>query len=106
MAWSAVVLGAAALVIGRELSTPCPPGGWLAVDCDQTRDLVLGVIGLGAVLYVALLSAVVAWSTRLARRPGADPHGGRDWYVVAALVGVVIAPLLAFTVLAGLGWLG
>ncbi len=89
-----------------ELSTPCPPGGWLAVDCGPTRDLVLGVIGLGAVLYVALLSAVVAWSARLARRPRADPHGGRDWYVVAALVGIVIAPLLAFTVLAGLGWLG
>lgn len=57
-------------------------------------------------LYVALLSAVVLWSNRLAHRPGADPNGGRDWYIVAALVGVVIAPLLAFSVLAGLGWLG
>ena len=42
----------------------------------------------------------------LADRPGSDPNGGRDWYVVAALVGVVIAPLLAFTILAALGWLG
>lgn len=67
---------------------------------------MLGVIGLGAVLYVTLLSAVVWWSARLTDRPGADPNGGRDWYIVAALVGVVIAPLLAFTILAALGWLG
>ncbi len=78
----------------------------LAVDCGPTRDLLLGVLGLGAALYVMLLSAVVLWSARLAKRPGVDPHGGRDWYIVAALVGVVIAPLLAFTILAGLGWLG
>lgn len=76
------------------------------MDCGSTRHLVLAVIGLGAILYVALLSAVVAWSARLRRRPGADEHSGRDWYVVAALVGVVIGPLLAFTILAGLGWLG
>jgi hypothetical protein len=55
---------------------------------------------------VALLSAVVIWAARLRRVPGADPSAGRDWYVVAGTVGVVIAPLLAFTVLAGLGWLG
>ncbi len=55
---------------------------------------------------MALLSAVVAWAARLRRRPGADPNGGREWYVVAAIVGVVIAPLLAFSILAGLGWLG
>ncbi len=75
-------------------------------DCGPTRALVLAVIGLGAILYVALLSAVVVWAARLRRLPGADPDAGRDWYLVAATVGVVIAPLLAFTVLAGLGWLG
>jgi uncharacterized Tic20 family protein len=64
------------------------------------------VIALAAVLYVALLSAVVAWWARTSRRPGVDPAGGRDWYVVAALVGVVIAPLLAFVILATFGWLG
>jgi hypothetical protein len=78
----------------------------LTIGCGPSRDLVVSVIGLGAVLYVALLSAVVWWSARLAQRPGSDPTGGRDWYIVAALVGVVIAPLLAFTILAALGWLG
>lgn len=97
---------AAAAIIGRELVASCPPGAWLAIDCGPTRDFALSVIALGAVLYVALLSAVVWWSGRLADRPGSDPNGGRDWYVVAALVGVVIAPLLAFTILAALGWLG
>jgi hypothetical protein len=42
----------------------------------------------------------------MSRRPGAEAVSGRDWYLVAAVVGVVIAPLLAFTVLAALGWLG
>ena len=60
---------------------------------------------LAAILYVALLSAVVAWSRRLARRPNPDPTGGRDWYIVAAVIGAPIAPLLAFNILAGLGWL-
>jgi hypothetical protein len=66
---------------------------------------VLALIGLSAILYVTLLSAVVAWSARLARLPGVDSTGGRDWYLVAAFVGVPIAPLLAFTILGGLGWL-
>ncbi len=35
-----------------------------------------------------------------------DPSGGRDWYLVAALVGLAIAPLLAFVILAAFGWLG
>lgn len=55
---------------------------------------------------MALLSAVVAWAARLRRRPGGDPNGGREWYAVAAVVGVIIAPLLAFSILAGFGWLG
>jgi len=67
---------------------------------------VLALVGLGAVLYVVLLTAVVFWASRQAARPNADPHGGRDWYIVAALVGLVVAPLLAFTILAGIGWLG
>ena len=95
----------AGLAIARELSTPCPPGAWLAADCGPARDVVLALLGLSAILYVTLLSAVVAWSARLARLPGADPAGGRDWYLVAAVVGAPIAPLLAFTVLGGLGWL-
>jgi hypothetical protein len=58
---------------------------------------------VAAVLYVGLLSAVVWWWSR---RPGVDPRGGRDWYLVAAVVGLVIAPLLAVVVLAPFGWLG
>jgi hypothetical protein len=106
VAWSALVLLAAAAVIGLERSLACPPGGWLALDCGAGRDLVLALIGLSAVVYVVILSAVLAWAIRGARRPGADASSARDWYLVAALVGMVIAPLLAFTVLAGLGWLG
>jgi len=99
------VLAAVGVLVGRELTTACPPGGWLALDCGPARDLVLALAALSAVLYVALLSAVVAWSARFARQPGVDPSGARDWYVVAAVVGLVITPLLAFTILAGLGWL-
>lgn len=92
--------------MGSELLAPCPPGGWLGVACESGRDGVLAVLGLSALLYVALLSAVVWWWSRVARRPGVDPSGGRDWYLVAAAVGIVIAPLLAVVILAGLGWLG
>ena len=87
-------------------SAPCQPGAFLAFDCGPFRDLVLALIPLAAILYVALLTGVIVWASRLAAKPNADPRGGRDWYVVAALVGLVIAPLLAFTILAGLGWLG
>ncbi|HET9497546.1 MAG TPA: hypothetical protein VFP83_04405 [Candidatus Limnocylindria bacterium] len=55
---------------------------------------------------MSLLTAVVAWWARISRRPGVDPSGGRDWYLVAGVVGLVIAPLLAFVVLAAFGWLG
>jgi uncharacterized protein YqgC (DUF456 family) len=100
------VLVTAAIVTVAANGTPCQPGAVLAFDCGPVRDLVVALIPLAAVLYVALLTAVVWWASRLAHRLNADPHGGRDWYVVAALVGLVIAPLLAFTILAGLGWLG
>lgn len=78
----------------------------MALDCGPIQQVVLAVAPLAAILYVGLLSAVVAWSYRLARRSHPDPTGGRDWYLVAAVVGVPVAPLLAFTILAGLGWLG
>jgi hypothetical protein len=67
---------------------------------------VLALIGLSAVLYVALLTLVLAWSSRARRRGAGDPRGERDWYLLAAVLGLVMVPLLAFTVLAGLGWLG
>ena len=78
----------------------------MGLDCGPARDLVLAVISLAAVLYVTLLTAVVAWWTTISRRPSVDPSGGRDWYLVAGVVGLVIAPLLAFVLLAALGWLG
>ena len=93
-------------LISREGAMPCPPGGLLAFDCGSIQRLALTVAPLAVILYVALLSAVVAWSRRLAHRPHPDPTAGRDWYLVAAVLGVPAAPLLAFTILAGLGWLG
>jgi hypothetical protein len=106
LGWSAAVLIATGVVVGVELAAPCPPGGWLAFDCGPARDGVLAVLVVAAVLYVGLLSAVVWWWSRVARRPGVDPRGGRDWYLVAAAVGLVIAPLLAVVLLAPFGWLG
>jgi hypothetical protein len=105
LGWSALVLAGTTALVAAS-GGPCPPGGPLGFDCGPLRDLVLRLLPVAAVIYVALLSAVVAWGARLARRPNADSHGGRDWYLVAAVVGVPIAPLLAFTLLAGLGWLG
>ena len=79
--------------------------------CDAVRCVLHVQEGsvarlVGVARLEALLSAVVAWAARLRRRPGADPSLGRDWYVVAAVVGLIIAPLLAFSILAGVGWLG
>lgn len=100
------MLAGVGLVVSGELATSCPPGGPLAFDCGPLRDLVLRVAPLSAALYVGLLSLVVAWGRRLARRADPDPTAGRDWYLVAAVIGLPVAPLLAFTLLAGLGWLG
>jgi len=48
------------------------------------------------------LSAVLAWVNGLQRRGVADGAAGRDWYLLAALVGLPVAPLLAFTLLSAL----
>ncbi|MDQ2853964.1 MAG: hypothetical protein M3R32_03805 [Chloroflexota bacterium] len=60
------------------------------------------MLGLGAGLYVLGLSAVLAWVNGLQRRGVADGVAGRDWYLLAALVGLPVAPLLAFTLLSAL----
>jgi len=97
------VLAVAGVLIGLELASPCPAGGPLALgDCAAVRPLGIGVVGLGAALYVAGLSAVLAWTRGLQRRGAADPRGARDWYLLAAALGLVIAPLLAFTVISAL----
>ena len=61
-----------------------------------------GVLLLAAALYVVGLSAVLAWTSGLRRRGVADARGARDWYLLAALVGLPVAPLLAFTLLSAL----
>lgn len=71
-------------------------------DCVALRPFTLAVLGLGVALYVAGLSAVVAWVSGLQRRGVADPRAARDWYLLAAGIGLPIAPLLAFTLVSAL----
>jgi hypothetical protein len=66
------------------------------------RPFTLSVLGLGAALYVLGLSAVLAWVSGLRRRGLADGVAARDWYLLAAGVGLPIAPLLAFTIVSAL----
>lgn len=98
-----LVIGAAALVIGLELASPCPPGGPIAFgDCDDVRPFAIGVIGLTGALYVIGVSAVRWWTVGLQRRGVADARAARDWYLLAAGLGWIVAPLLAFTLVSGL----
>lgn len=93
-----MVLAGAAAIIGLELTAPCPPGGPIAFgDCVGVRPFAVGVVGLAALLYVAGLSAVLAWVSGLRRRRVADGRAARDWYVLVAVIGLLVAPLLAFT---------
>jgi len=97
-----IVAGAGGLV-AIELASPCPPGGPLALgDCVSVRPFSVGVLGLGMVLYLVGLSAVLAWVTGLRRRGVADATAARDWYLLAAAVGLPVAPLLAFTLVSAL----
>ena len=59
-------------------------------------------MGLAAVLYVAGLSAIRWWTVGLQRRGVADVGAARDWYLLAAGIGLVVAPLLAFTLVSAL----
>jgi hypothetical protein len=60
------------------------------------------VTGTAAALYVIGLSAVRWWTGGLRRRGLADPRAARDWYLLAGVLGMAIAPLLAFTLVSGL----
>jgi hypothetical protein len=60
------------------------------------------VLALAAVLYVAGLSAVRWWTAGLLRRGVADARAARDWYLLAATLGLLAAPMLAFTLLSAL----
>jgi hypothetical protein len=103
LAWcAAVLLGAGALVL-VELSAPCPAGGPLAFgSCEGVRPFAVGVVLLAAGVYVGGLSAVLAWTGGLVRRGVADARAARDWYLLAAALGLLVAPLLAFTLVSGL----
>ena len=66
------------------------------------RPFAIGVIGLAAVLYVCGLSAVRWWTAGLRARGVADARAARDWYLLAAALGLLAAPLLAFTLVSAL----
>ncbi|HSK94626.1 MAG TPA: hypothetical protein VLA76_11280 [Candidatus Angelobacter sp.] len=86
-----------------ELSSPCPVGGPLAFgSCSEVRPFSIGVVGLAAIVYVAGLSAVRWWTTGLVRRGVADRAAARDWYLLAGGLGLLAAPLLAFTLVSAL----
>ncbi|MDP9273235.1 MAG: hypothetical protein M3O93_06865 [Chloroflexota bacterium] len=64
--------------------------------------MTIPVIGLGATLYISGLSAVLSWVTRLRARRLADPRAARDWYLLAATIGLPVSLLLAFTIVSAL----
>ncbi len=98
-----MIVAAVGGLIALELSAPCPPGGPLAFgDCVRVRPFAVGVLAFAALLYVSGLSAVLAWVSGLRRRGVADGAAARDWYLLAAVVGVPVTPLLAFTLLSAL----
>ena len=57
---------------------------------------------MAGALYLAGLSAVRWWTSGLVARGVADPRSARDWYVLAAVLGLGVAPLLAFTLASAL----
>lgn len=87
------------MLIALELASPCPPGGLLSLGaCEKVRPIGVAVAGVAVVLYVVGLSAVLWWTRGLRARGVADPGAARDWYLLAAGIGLVVAPLLAFTI--------
>jgi hypothetical protein len=92
------VIGAALVLLAIELRAPCPPGGPLAFgDCERVRPFAVAVVAAAGGLYAIGLSAVRWWTVGLRRRGVADARAARDWYLLAAGIGLVVAPLLAFT---------
>ena len=62
----------------------------------------MAVVALAATIYVVGLSAVRWWTGGLRARGVADASAARDWYLLAAGLGLLIAPLLAFTLVSAL----
>ena len=91
-------MAAAAILIAIELAAPCPPGGPIAFgDCERVRPFAIGVVAVATLLYVTGLSAVLSWVSGLRRRRVTDARAARDWYLLVAGLGLLVAPLLAFT---------
>ncbi|HYN63524.1 MAG TPA: hypothetical protein VES36_02890, partial [Candidatus Limnocylindrales bacterium] len=97
---AAIALAAGLTLV--ELGSDCPPGGPLAFGSCAVRPFAISVLLLAVALYVVGLSGVLAWTTGLRRRGVADARAARDWYLLAAAIGLLVAPLLAFTVVSGL----
>ena len=92
-----MLVGVASLV-ALELAAPCPAAGPLGFgSCERIRPLAISTVVLAALLYVGGLTGVLVWVGGLIGRGVADRTAARDWYLVAAGVGLVAAPLLAFT---------
>jgi hypothetical protein len=66
------------------------------------RPFVVAVVALAAAIYVLALTAVRWWTLGLQARGVADARAARDWYLLAAGLGLLIAPLLSFTLASGL----
>ena len=66
------------------------------------RPFAVAVVGLAALLYVAGLTAVRWWTNGLRARGVADERAARDWYLLAGALGLLVAPLLAFTLVSAL----
>ena len=97
------MLAAAGAIVFTELTAACPPGGPLSFGaCETVRPFAIAVTLLAAFLYVAGLSAVRWWTVGLLARGVADRRAARDWYLLAAALGLLVAPLLAFTLVSGL----
>lgn len=77
-------------------------GVGVAIVSGSLLPFVELVLGIAAVLYVAGLSGILAWVRSLRRRGLADVRAGRDWYLLAAAIGLPICPLLAFTIASAL----
>ncbi|HEX5396509.1 MAG TPA: hypothetical protein VFX74_05380 [Candidatus Limnocylindria bacterium] len=66
------------------------------------RPFAIGLVASAVALYLIGLSAVLWWVAGLRSRGVADARAARDWYLLAAGIGLVVAPLLAFTLLSAL----
>lgn len=97
------MVAVAAILIAVELASPCPSGGPLAFgSCASVRPFAIGVVITATAVYVVGLTAVMLWVGGLRRRRVADGRAARDWYLLAATIGLPVALLLAFTIVSAL----